>query len=49
MRAELLTREHARVARRNLEDALRNSELPPDMAGAKLIELSSSVRPSTAR
>src|ERR1700678_400899 len=39
MRAEILTREHARVARRNLEDALRNSELPPDMAGAKLIEL----------
>jgi GntR family transcriptional regulator, vanillate catabolism transcriptional regulator len=49
MRAEILTREHARVARRNLEDALRNSELPPDVAGAKLIELSSSVRPSTAR
>src|SRR5271154_1610123 len=45
MRAEVLTREHARVARRNLEDALRNSELPADMAGAKLIELSSSVRP----
>jgi GntR family transcriptional regulator, vanillate catabolism transcriptional regulator len=49
MRAEILTREHARVARRNLEDALRNSELPPDVAGAKLIELSPSVRPSTAR
>src|ERR1700691_1562846 len=49
MRAEFLTREHARVARRNLEDALRNSELPPDVAGAKLIELSPSVRPSTAR
>jgi GntR family transcriptional regulator of vanillate catabolism len=49
MRAEILTREHARVARRNLEDALRNSELPPDMAGAKLIELSSSGRPSRAR
>jgi GntR family transcriptional regulator, vanillate catabolism transcriptional regulator len=47
MRAEILTREHARVARRNLEDALRNSELPADMAGAKLIELSSSIRPST--
>jgi GntR family transcriptional regulator of vanillate catabolism len=39
MRAEILTREHARVARRNLEDALRNSELPPDFAGAKLIQL----------
>jgi len=39
MRAEILTREHARVARRNLEDALRNSELPTDMAGAKLIQL----------
>jgi GntR family transcriptional regulator of vanillate catabolism len=49
MRAEFLTREHARVARRNLEDALRNSELPPDVAGAKLIELSPSVRPSSAR
>jgi GntR family transcriptional regulator, vanillate catabolism transcriptional regulator len=36
MRAEILTREHARVARRNLEDALRNSELPLDLAGAKL-------------
>jgi len=49
MRAEILTREHARVARRNLEDALRNSELPADMAGAKLIELSSSVRPFNSR
>ncbi|HTW63777.1 MAG TPA: GntR family transcriptional regulator [Bryobacteraceae bacterium] len=39
MRAEVLTREHARVARRNLEDALRNSELPVDLAGAKLIQL----------
>jgi GntR family transcriptional regulator, vanillate catabolism transcriptional regulator len=39
MRAEILTREHARVARRNFEDALRNSEVPPDMAGARLIEL----------
>jgi GntR family transcriptional regulator of vanillate catabolism len=37
MRAEVLTREHARVARRNLEDALRNSELPVDLAGAKLV------------
>jgi GntR family transcriptional regulator of vanillate catabolism len=39
MRAEILTREHARVARRNLEDALRNSELPLDLAGAKLVHL----------
>lgn len=37
MRAEILTREHARVARRNLEDALRNSEFPLDLAGAKLV------------
>lgn len=39
MRAEILTREHARVARRNLEDALKNSELPVDLAGAKLVHL----------
>jgi GntR family transcriptional regulator of vanillate catabolism len=39
MRAEILTREHARVARRNLEDALRNSEVPADLPGAKLIQL----------
>jgi GntR family transcriptional regulator of vanillate catabolism len=39
MRAEILTREHARVARRNLEDALRNAELPVDLAGAKLLHL----------
>ena len=39
MRAEILTREHARVARRNLEDAIRNSELPLDLAGAKLVHL----------
>jgi GntR family transcriptional regulator, vanillate catabolism transcriptional regulator len=39
MRAEILTREHARVARRNLEDALRNAELPLDLAGAKLVHL----------
>jgi GntR family transcriptional regulator of vanillate catabolism len=49
MRAEILTREHARVARRNLEDALRNSELPPDVAGAKLIELLPPAYPSSAR
>ena len=39
MRAEILTREHARVARRNLEDALRNSELPIDLAGARVAHL----------
>ena len=39
MRAETLTREHARVARQNLEDALKNSEIPQDLAGAKLIQL----------
>jgi GntR family transcriptional regulator, vanillate catabolism transcriptional regulator len=39
MRAETLTREHARVARRNLEDALKNSELPVDLSGAKLAHL----------
>jgi GntR family transcriptional regulator, vanillate catabolism transcriptional regulator len=38
-RAEALTREHARVARRNLEDALRNQDIPKDLAGAKLISL----------
>ncbi len=39
MRAETLTREHARVARRNLEDALKNRELPEDLAGAKIVSL----------
>jgi GntR family transcriptional regulator of vanillate catabolism len=39
MRAEMLTREHARVARRNLEDALENSELPIDLAGARIVHL----------
>ncbi|PWU08991.1 MAG: GntR family transcriptional regulator [Terriglobia bacterium] len=37
MRAEMLTREHARIARRNLEHALRSREPLPDSAGAKLI------------
>ncbi len=37
LRAEMLTREHAQVARRNLEDALRNRERIPDLAGAKLV------------
>jgi GntR family transcriptional regulator of vanillate catabolism len=39
LRAEMLTREHARVARRNLEDALKNREKLRDLAGAKLISL----------
>ena len=39
MRAEFLTREHARVARRNLEDALKNREQLQGMAGARLIHL----------
>lgn len=40
MRAELLTREHARVARRNLDDALKNSERVQGFAGAGLVHLS---------
>ncbi len=36
MRAETIAREHARVARRNLEDALKNRDIPEDIAGAKL-------------
>ena len=39
MRAEVLTREHARVARRNLEDALKNREQLHGLAGAKLIHV----------
>ena len=39
MRAEVLMREHARVARRNLEDALKNREQLRGLAGAKLIHL----------
>jgi GntR family transcriptional regulator of vanillate catabolism len=39
MRAEVLTREHARVARRNLEDALKNREQLQDVPGARLIHL----------
>jgi GntR family transcriptional regulator of vanillate catabolism len=38
-RAETLTREHARLARRNLENALKNHELLRLVPGAKLIEL----------
>ncbi len=39
LRAEMLTREHARVARRNLEDALRNREPLLNLAGARLVSL----------
>jgi GntR family transcriptional regulator of vanillate catabolism len=39
MRAETLAREHARVARRNFEDALRHRERIDDVAGAKLVSL----------
>ncbi len=39
MRAEALVREHARMARRNFEDAIRSRDIPQDMAGAKLIAL----------
>jgi GntR family transcriptional regulator of vanillate catabolism len=38
MPAEVLTREHARVARRNLEDALKNREPLQNLAGAKLLQ-----------
>jgi GntR family transcriptional regulator of vanillate catabolism len=39
MRAEIVTREHARVARRNFEDALRHRERIADLAGAKLVSV----------
>jgi len=39
MRAEILTREHARVALRNLEDALKHRENLQGLAGAKLIKV----------
>jgi hypothetical protein len=39
MRAELLTREHARVARRNLEDALKKREPLQGFVLGKLIRL----------
>jgi GntR family transcriptional regulator, vanillate catabolism transcriptional regulator len=38
-RAETLSREHARVARRNLESALKNGEIAKFVPGMKLIEL----------
>jgi len=39
MRAEVLTREHARIARRNLDNALKHREQLKDLAVAKLIQL----------
>ena len=39
MRAESIAREHARVARRNFEDALRHREPIDGLAGAKLVGL----------
>ena len=39
MRADLLAREHARLARRNLDAALQNRELLKVVRGAKLIQL----------
>ena len=39
MRADLLAREHARLARRNLDIALGNRELLKSVRGAKLIQL----------
>jgi GntR family transcriptional regulator, vanillate catabolism transcriptional regulator len=39
LRAEMLTREHALVARRNLEDALRNREPIAGLPAAKLVSL----------
>jgi len=38
-RAETLAREHARVARRNLESALKNGEIAKFVPGMKLIKL----------
>jgi GntR family transcriptional regulator of vanillate catabolism len=39
LRAEMLTREHALVARRNLDDALKNRERIPGLAGMKLVSV----------
>jgi GntR family transcriptional regulator of vanillate catabolism len=39
LRAESIAREHARVARRNFEDALRHREHIDDLSGAKLVNL----------
>jgi GntR family transcriptional regulator of vanillate catabolism len=38
-RAETLAREHARVARRNLETALRNGEISTFVPGMRLVKL----------
>jgi hypothetical protein len=35
----MLTREHALVARRNLDDALKNRERIPGLAGIKLVSV----------
>ena len=39
LRAEMLTREHAQVARRNLDDALKNRERIPDLTGVRLVSV----------
>ncbi len=39
MRAEIVAREHARVARRNFEDALRHRERIAGLAGAKVVNV----------
>ena len=39
MRAEFLAREHARIARRNLDDALKNRESVQLLTGAGLFRL----------
>jgi GntR family transcriptional regulator of vanillate catabolism len=39
MRAEIVAREHARVARRNFEDALRHRERVAGLAGAKVVNV----------
>ena len=39
LRAEMLTREHALVARRNLDDALKNRERIPGLGGVKLVSI----------
>jgi GntR family transcriptional regulator of vanillate catabolism len=38
-RAEILAREHARLARRNLETALRHGEVAKFFPGMKLVKL----------
>jgi GntR family transcriptional regulator of vanillate catabolism len=36
MRAEMIAREHALVARRNMEDAMRHQDIPDGLAGTNL-------------